>query len=58
MSGRIAASITSLVLLAPMMALSQSELVSTEPQPIQNATQSSPQTQNPCLLYTSDAADE
>jgi len=47
MSGRIAASITSLVLLAPMMALSQSELVSTEPQPIQNATQSSPQTQNP-----------
>src|SRR5665213_2332403 len=50
MSGSIAASITSLLLLAPMMALSQSplaKLVSTEPQPIQNATQSSPQTQNP-----------
>ena len=50
MSGSIAASITSLVLLAPMMVLSQSplaELVSTEPQPIQNAPQSSPQTQSP-----------
>jgi|SRR5450631_1592467 hypothetical protein len=50
MSRRIAASISSLVLLAPMMALSQTplaELVSTEPQPIQNLTQSSTQAQSP-----------
>lgn len=50
MSGRIAASISSLVLLAPMIALSQTalaELVFTEPQPIQNLAQSSTQAQSP-----------